>query len=165
MITALVLANGPPVLLSRTLASLVPGAVEGLVREVVVIGDAEGDIGKVANHAGCAIVGSGGTADAIGRARGEWLLLVEAGIQFLPGWVDGVSDHIAEASPSAAAARFRLVRTGRFSLLGALRREAPLGVGVLMRRVPVASGTDIAALARSARARRVLNAEVRRSAV
>jgi hypothetical protein len=63
--------------LARTLASLIGGAVEGVVRDVIVCDAGSTDqTHRVAEHAGCHF-GTGGIAAAIGQAKGDWLLFLE----------------------------------------------------------------------------------------
>ncbi len=58
--------------LAATLAPLIPGAVEGLVREVVLVDRGMGDNArKVSDHAGCRIVAAEDFRDAIETARGD----------------------------------------------------------------------------------------------
>ncbi len=80
MLTVLIETRNNEEGLARTLASLIPGAVEGLVREVVVC-----DLGstdqtrRVADHAGCVFLAQGGVGQGIRQAKGEWLLLLPVG--------------------------------------------------------------------------------------
>ena len=56
--------------LSRTLASLIGGAVEGIVREVIVCDAGSTDqTHRVADHAGCQYVAKGGVPAGISRAK------------------------------------------------------------------------------------------------
>src|SRR5690606_10137882 len=64
--------------LARTLASLVGGAVEGVVREVIICDAGSTDhTHMVAEHAGCRYVAEGGIGAAVRQAKGEWLVLLE----------------------------------------------------------------------------------------
>jgi glycosyltransferase involved in cell wall biosynthesis len=100
--------------LARTLASLIGGAVEGVVRDVVVCDTGSTDqTHRVADHAGCQYV-SGGIAAGIGQAKGEWLLLLEPGARLAEGWVDEVAAHTARQS---APARFSRARGSRAPFL------------------------------------------------
>lgn len=93
--------------LARTLASLIGGAVEGLVRDVVVCDTGSTDqTHRVADRAGCHYV-SGGIAAAIGQAKGEWLLLLEPGARLAEGWIDEVAAHTARQSMPARFSRAR----------------------------------------------------------
>ena len=101
--------------LARTLTALVPGALEGLVADVVVVdgGSTDRTI-KIADEAGCEIVKS-----AAGRgvqlkkgadsARGEWLLFLHADTELAPEWLDAVAQFIERKGRERAAYfRFRL---------------------------------------------------------
>ena len=103
--------------LSRTLASLVPASVKGLVKDVVVVdGGSEDKTLQIADEAGAAIVraprGRGGQlcagADA---ARGDWFLFLHADTVLDPMWNDEVAAFIASAGDDgrqAAAFKFAL---------------------------------------------------------
>ena len=97
--------------LAATLAPLIPGAVEGLVREVVLVDRGMGDNArKVSDHAGCRIVAAEDFRDAIETARGDWLLLLEPGARLLPGWMEAVVEHadmVGAGRAKTQAARFR----------------------------------------------------------
>lgn len=93
--------------LAQTLTALVPGAVEGLVSEVIVIDRGSSDgTAKVADIAGCTVVAPAEAAAAVCRARGLWLLVLEPGARPLAGWIEAVSGHVADGAKGAA--RFRL---------------------------------------------------------
>ena len=93
--------------LARTLASLIGGAVEGVVREVVVCDTGSTDqTHRVAEHAGCHYV-AGGIAAGISQAKGEWLLLLEPGARLADGWIDEVAAHTARQTMPARFSRAR----------------------------------------------------------
>ena len=97
--------------LAQTLATLVAGAVTGLVREVVLIDREMGPAArKVAEHAGCRIVASEEFRGAIAAAKGEWLLCLEPGARLQPGWIEAIDEHFesgARARMEPGAGRFR----------------------------------------------------------
>ncbi|TPJ89547.1 glycosyltransferase [Mesorhizobium sp. B2-5-13] len=98
--------------LARTLATLIGGAVEGVVREVVVCDTGSTDhTHRVAEHAGCHYVGSGGIAAGIRQAKGDWLLFLEPGARLVEGWIDAVVAHTARQTMAARFARARGSRT------------------------------------------------------
>ncbi|RWX62560.1 glycosyltransferase [Mesorhizobium sp. M4B.F.Ca.ET.089.01.1.1] len=93
--------------LARTLASLIGGAVEGVVREVVVCDTGSTDqTHRVADHAGCHYI-AGGIAAGIRQAKGDWLLLLEPGARLSDGWIDEVVAHTARATMPARFSRAR----------------------------------------------------------
>ena len=83
-----------------TLAALVPGAADGLVREVVLAdGGSTDGIGTVAEETGARLVtaarGRGNQLRAGAEAaRGDWLLFVHADTVLPPGWPDAVARHL-----------------------------------------------------------------------
>lgn len=117
--------------LAHTLASLVSAAVSGVVREVIVLSaEKVGGVAEVAEHAGCRVADS--LSAAVGSAKGDWLLLLEAGAQPSEGWAESARLHAAAAS---APAHFMLDRSAPLSLLNRLRlRRRPFSRGLLIRR-------------------------------
>jgi rSAM/selenodomain-associated transferase 2 len=104
--------------LGRTLAALVPAAVDGLVREVIVVDANSTDrTTAIAESAGATVVAAGtgrGAQLAAGAARTRfpWLLFLHADTVLEPGWerevlrfLEGVE---AQGRPLAAAFRFAL---------------------------------------------------------
>lgn len=147
--------------LARTLASLVGGAVEGVVRDVVVCdtGSTDGTL-RVAEHAGCQIAPD--LAAGVAQAKGEWLLVLEPGARLAEGWVDEAVAHMAK---SAMPARFSRARGSRAPFLSrAFRRPGALTQGLLIRKPQAAAlarnAQDAEALARGL-AMRTLPAEIR----
>jgi glycosyltransferase involved in cell wall biosynthesis len=96
MITAIIETRDDEVALAHALATLVPAATEGVVREVVVIdhGSTDGTL-QVADVAGCTIIEAARFADvppnhaaqqAAKAARGDWLLLLSPAAVLNSGW-------------------------------------------------------------------------------
>lgn len=119
--------------LALTLASLVGGAVEGIVREVVIC-----DLGStdrthdVADHAGCLYLAEGGIAAGIAQARSDWLLLLEPGARLCDGWTEAVAAHVGKA---AMAARFSRAKDSRAPFLSrVLSRTRALEQGLVIPR-------------------------------
>jgi glycosyltransferase involved in cell wall biosynthesis len=135
--------------LARTLASLVGGAIEGIVREVIVVDRGSTDqTAYVAEHAGCHFVAAGGLAAAIRQAKGDWLLVLEPGARLVDGWVEPVVTHM---SAGAVPACFSRTRNSRAPFLARLFSRPPaLSVGLLVtKRDALARKADTAeALAR-----------------
>lgn len=146
MLTVLIEAADDASALGASLASLVAGAVEGIVREVVVL-DVGMDAGtrKVADHAGCRIAPAGDLSSVVAGAKGEWLLLLEAGSRLSSDWIEDVADHIAEVergSRTPRAARFSRSAQDRPSFLARLRQKrTALTEGLLL---PKAQGVGLA---------------------
>jgi hypothetical protein len=104
--------------LATTLASLVPGAADGTVREVIVVGGGEGTR-TIADATGCVLVAETGplgarlAAGAAAARRGEWLLFLEPGVALDPRWEAEVSGFIE-----------RLTRSGQAGTVAAVFRYA-----------------------------------------
>ncbi|TPM09573.1 MULTISPECIES: glycosyltransferase [unclassified Mesorhizobium] len=114
MLTVLIETHNDEEGLARTLATLIGGAVEGVVREVIVCDTGSTDqTHRVAEHAGCQYA-TDGVAAAIRHAKGDWLLLLEPGARLVDGWIDEVVAHTARQT---MAARFSRTRAGRAPFL------------------------------------------------
>ena len=112
MISVLIETLNDEEALALTLGSLVGGAVEGILREVMIC-----DLGStdqtayVAEHAGCTFLASGGVPAGTRSAKGEWLLIVEPGARLVDGWTEAVRSHIAKSVLPARFARSRIDRS------------------------------------------------------
>ncbi|MEF2070497.1 glycosyl transferase family 2 [Consotaella aegiceratis] len=96
MLSVLIEVGEEPGPLAASLLSLVPGAVEGMVRDVVVLDRGLGEEARaVAEEAGCRIAEGESMAGTISAARGEWLLLLCVGARLSPGWIEAVGNHFS----------------------------------------------------------------------
>ncbi|MCB8838759.1 glycosyl transferase family 2 [Aurantimonas sp. VKM B-3413] len=125
--------------LAESLATLVPGAVEGVVREVVLFDRGMGPgARKVAEHAGCRIEPAEAFHAVVREAKGEWLLLLEPGARLQPGWIAAVIEHVeavGEDRGVVPAARFARARADRRSVFQRLRQiRTALAEGLLLRK-------------------------------
>lgn len=129
MISVVIPTLNAQVSLAATLTSLVPGAVEGVVRQVIVVDGGSSDRTlKIAEDSGADVVtaprGRGGQLQAGAReARFPWLLFLHADTVLDPGW---------EREAAAFAER---VDTGRRPLSAACFRFALDDMGFLPRAV------------------------------
>jgi len=144
--------------LARTLSSLVGAAVEGAVRDVIVCdrGSTDGTA-RVADHAGCVYIEGGEMAAGIRRAKGEWLVILEAGARLEGEWAAAVFAHAAH---SASPARFSRSRHDRASLLSRMfSARRPLADGLVISKRQAGelarAGADAASLARAVSATRL----------
>lgn len=143
--------------LAYTLAVLVSGAVDGLVRDVIVLdhGSRDGSA-RVADAAGCRFVDKWELHDVLSMARGEWLLLLEPGARPQAGWIEEVLEH---ASLTKAPARFSPSRRFRRPFLRRWKRAGALEFGYLMPKQAAAAlarpGTDLSELAKGSSARKL----------
>src|SRR5437868_1745220 len=82
--------------LAQTLSVLVSAAVEGLVRDVVVLDrSAREGTSRIADAAGCRYYARWEIVEILRAARGDWLLFVEPGARPQSGWIDEVSEYMA----------------------------------------------------------------------
>ncbi len=99
--------------LVRTLATLVAGALDGLVSEVLVADAGSRDeTAQVADAAGCNFITVTGPPGrrllaASRAARAPWLLFLHPGIGLEPSWVADVTAFMQETRAEARAATFR----------------------------------------------------------
>ncbi len=108
MLSVLIETRNDEEALARTLASLIGGAVEGVVREVIVCDRGSTDqTHYVAEHAGCHFLAEGGIAAGIAQAKGDWLLMLEPGARLVEGWIDDVVQHAAKQTMAARFSRSR----------------------------------------------------------
>lgn len=131
MLTVLIETRNDADALARTLACLVAAAVEGVVREVMVVDHGSSDhTVAVADHAGCSLLHGGELAVGVRRARGEWILLLEPGARLADGWTEDVVVHVARL---AQPARFsRASGAGSRFLARFLGARRPLADGFLL---------------------------------
>ena len=105
--------------LTRTLAALVPAAVDGVVREVIVVDGGSSDAtARIADETGADFIVSGGgrgpqLAAGARRAKAPWLLFLHADTVLDPGWEREASAFMYEVDtgarpPAAGAFRFAL---------------------------------------------------------
>lgn len=148
--------------LARTLAGLVPGAVEEVIREVIVCDKGSTDqTRRVAEDAGCRVLADGGIAAAVSLARADWLLLLEPGARLGEGWIDAISAHLAGPAGAARFSRARSARTPFFrrSLAGNRALAQGLLIGKRQAAALAARAASAEALARGL-ATRLLPAEI-----
>jgi hypothetical protein len=148
MLTALVHANSTPGALAATLSSLVPAVAEGLVSHaVVIVPAADAAAERIADAMGATVInpGTGRWQAAATMARGDWVLLLDAGEMPGHGWIAAIERHLLQqsserqrpallpAAGAAAALRERLAL-----LMGANN----LRTGLVSPRRRVAEGTS-----------------------
>jgi glycosyltransferase involved in cell wall biosynthesis len=146
MLTVLIETRNDEEGLTRTLASLIGGAVEGVVRDVIVCDRGSTDqTHRVADHAGCHYVANGGVAVGIRQAKGEWLLILEPGARLVDGWIEPVLAHTLKMSMPARFSRARASRTPFLSR--AFSRPTALAEGLVITKRQAAALSRAAASA------------------
>ena len=122
MISVIIPTFNAETTLGPTLAALVPAAVAGLVREVIVVDGGSSDrTTAIIDHAGAKLVhGSLGRGHQLGtggaRARFPWLLFLHADTALAPGWEQeacGFIDGVTRQQRPLAAAAFRFALDDR----------------------------------------------------
>ena len=158
MLSALVLApqNAPPhaaALVVRSLAALVPLLVQGLVRDVLLVGPATSAWQGIADHGGCGLAET--MAKAMVLAREPWVFVLQAGFAPVAGFAEEAGDFIASG---AGAALMLAQPTGFFTRLFP-DSAAPAGI---ILRAKGQTGTTLADLAKNAAPRHTMLARARR---
>jgi glycosyltransferase involved in cell wall biosynthesis len=162
MLTVIIQTKNNEEALARTLSPLVSGAVDGVLRDVIVHDQGSTDhTGKIAEHAGCSLFSNCSLAECIHRARGDWLLFLEPGARLSDGWIESVERHTGMVQSPAKFTRSRVGQPSFFSRV--IRRETALADGLLItKRQALAlsrKALTAEALSRGLAARR-MNAEI-----
>lgn len=149
MISVVLLASEDLPGLAAQMAMLVPAAVDGLVKEVILVGAPTPGVEALVEDSGARLVSVEGDAAAClaagaAAARGDWVLTLRARPALREGWREPVEKHLAGGGGGPVA----LAAPG-----GLFAR--PLH-GVLVRRLdwPARSG-DERALAKTLKAKRL----------
>lgn len=109
MISVVIATQDDGQTLGQTLASLVPAAVDGLVREVVLAdAGSTDDTLAIADDAGARVVRCEGPAEArllegCKAARADWLLILEASVSAPHGWEGAAGRHMERHAGRAAS--------------------------------------------------------------
>jgi len=121
MISVIIPALNEERQITKSFASLIPAAVAGLVREVIVSDGGSSDLtARIADEAGAVLVtgpaGRGGQMRAgAARAKGPWLLFLHADTALEKGWDEEIESFLAheDAAETAGYFRFALDDHGR----------------------------------------------------
>ena len=119
MLSVIIPTEGVEAPAVATLASLVPAAAAGVVREVLLVDRAgTGVIERVADVAGCRFLPFQGTraaalAAGARQARSPWLMFLHAGAVLDSGWIEETAQFIERVSRSGRprAGIFRYARS------------------------------------------------------
>jgi glycosyltransferase involved in cell wall biosynthesis len=119
MISVVIATQDHERVLGQTLAALVPAAVDGVVRQVIVVdgGSADATL-DIAKDSGADVLELSGSdemriAQACATARGDWLLILDPAVEPPPGWEAAARAHLARGPDRAA-----WLAPGRGGLLG-----------------------------------------------
>lgn len=151
MISVVLVASEDLPGLAAQMAMLVPAAVDGLVKEVVLVAGDEPGVEALAEDSGAQLVRAKGEvkdrlAAGAGASRGDWILTLRTGPVLREGWREPVERHLA----GGAGAPGLLIAPG-----GWLGRLAPKPHGVLLRRLdwPAGAAMDEKGLAKAIKAK------------
>jgi hypothetical protein len=150
MISVVLVASEDLPGLAAQMALLVPAAVDGLVKEVILVADGEPGVEALVEDSGARLVTTSGDRLAAGAAvaRGDWILTLRATPALREGWREPIEKHLAGGGGAPAV----LVVAG----VGLLGKLAPRWHGVLVRRLdwPTRAG-DERTLASALKAKRL----------
>lgn len=125
MISVIVPTRDSAAVLPVCLAALVPAAVTGLVREVILADAGSTDATlEIAADAGAEVV-RGDVAAAAARARGDWLLILPPESRLDAGWEAEAANHIDRRRDAAACFTLAVEARGPAARI----REALSGLG------------------------------------
>ncbi|WP_018698696.1 glycosyltransferase [Amorphus coralli] len=111
MLSVIIPTHNNEFALARCLAALVPGAVDGVVAEVIVADRASDDgTAQVADAAGCRCLSLDADRDERVAAalaaveRGRWVLVLEPSVALEPGWQNEVGGFVEATERAGRAA-------------------------------------------------------------
>lgn len=106
MITAVIRANRNVEALAATLSVLIPAVAQGVIGHAVVIDEADdAAIERLADETGASYVrAKRGEAwsSGVAQARGDWVILLEAGDLPEPQWTPSIERHLVMAATRPA---------------------------------------------------------------
>lgn len=112
MISVIVPTRESAASLPVCLSALVPAAVSGLVREVILADAGSTDATlAIAADSGARVV-QGSVADAAAVAKGDWVLVLPPACRLEPGWEAAAADHIDRRRGEAACFRLAVEAAG-----------------------------------------------------
>jgi hypothetical protein len=123
--------------LMQTLNALIPAVVEGLVRDLIIIGDASDQrLVALADQCGCGIANASDLDAVLQAARCDWVLAFQAGAVPESGWQEAVESVFASASTTMPDAfRFKRSPLSPQSLMAKLfSSNTILNLGVIAKR-------------------------------
>lgn len=142
MITVVVPAHDSAEALAGLLTTLVPAAVDGLVKDVVIAdAGSEDATSELCEESGATLV-RGSIAAAAARGRGNWLMILAPETRLPSGWRESVAEHVVRNLQPAL-----LLEPPKGSWLADRRRDRAAGLLIRVRDFGGAQG-DLADLRR-----------------
>lgn len=106
MITAVIRANRDAEALAATLSVLIPAVARGVIGHAVVIDDGDdAAIARLADETGASYVRAQNCeawSSGAAQARGDWVILLEAGDLPEPSWTPSIERHLLTAAARPA---------------------------------------------------------------
>jgi hypothetical protein len=154
----------PSEAVARSLGALVRAVVEGLLRDVTIIGPASDNLAALADEAGCALVeapsAGQGLALALAQVRTDIVFTLEGGY----GPPSAFAEEAGDLLPDLATAGGAILRLAPDSLLTRLAPGLARPVGALVFRAPLRAiqPRDLPDIVRRLKIRRAFNVTARR---
>lgn len=143
MLTVIMECKDQESAVAQTLASLVSGAVQGLVADVILLdrGSVD-DTAALAEAVGCRFVENTSLPEVISTARGQWILVVEPGARLMQSsWNEEIPDYIGLG---LGAASFRASPYHQLPIWKRIfRRANPLELGFLVSKADIMRAADM----------------------
>lgn len=134
MLSVLIPTDDSAADLQALLPALVPAAVDGLIREVLAADAGSTDPTlEICEDAGVRVV-AGGLAAAAGAAKGEWLLVLPAGMRLPGDWAERLGAFLARGKRPALLPGLRAP--------GLTARFRPVEAGLVVERARLAGGSE-----------------------
>jgi hypothetical protein len=143
MLTVIMECKDQEAAIAQTLASLVSGAVQGLVADVILVDQGSSDdTAALADAVGCRFVENTPLAEVISTARGQWILVLEPGARLMASsWYDEIPDFIGLG---VGPARFRPSHFYSMPIWKRIfRRTNPLELGLLISKADIFRGAEL----------------------
>ncbi|AMJ58984.1 glycosyltransferase family A protein [Bosea sp. PAMC 26642] len=126
MLTAVIRADGSANALAATFSVLIPAVADGFLGHAVVVdAGSDDDVERLADATGASYLRVGGAEGwhlGAAEARGDWLILLDAGDVPQPHWSQAVERHLMLAPETAGLIPLR-------GVAGSLRERAAISFG------------------------------------
>lgn len=159
MLSVIIECKDQEAAIAQSLASLVSGAVQGLVADVILLDHGSTDgTAALADAVGCRFAENSSLSEVLQAARGEWIMVIEPGARIMQGsWNEEIPEYIGLALGPASFRASSHYQKPFWQRLFA--RKNPLELGLLMSKADVmrgaANGLSLSEIAASAKKRKL----------